>query len=401
MDTLAGSEGLTDHLRAAREARRARVASRVSFWLVWATALYVVLFYAVLGQPLAGHISLATLAAHLLLSLAHRAAAPWAATASLMVGLLHLTLIDTLALHTTMSVFLWMMTLPPLAVMTCATRAERHAVVGAALVLMLLSFYLGERARDTLNLHTLIGSLSLVGATLLVSQTVAWALDAVERGEEALALEHERSEALLLNILPAEVAERLKGSKIEERVIADSYERAAVLFADISGFTALSATMPPQELVRMLNLYFTAFDQLAARHMVEKIKTIGDAYMAASGILRRDSSSVEHLAQMALDMLKEVQRLNASTGYELSLRVGMNVGPVTAGVIGEQKFIYDLWGDSVNVASRMESTGEPGRVQVTRAVVEALHPRYRFSHAGVRQVKGKGEVEAFWLEGRA
>ena len=389
-------------LSAAREERRARLGRRVALWMLPATALYVLLFYALLGQTLAGHISLAALALHGLLWWAHRARAPWAASASLLVGLSHLTLIDILALHTTLSVFLWMMTLSPLAVMTCATRGERRAVVGVAVALMLATFFVGERARGAVDLNSLIASLSLVGATLLITRTTAWALEAMERAEERQLLEHARSEALLLNILPAEVAERLKGAtRIEERVIADNYEQGAVLFADICGFTALSSTLEPQELVRMLNRYFTAFDQLAALHMVEKIKTIGDAYMAASGILRRDSSSVEHLAEMALDMLKEVDRLNAETGYSLSLRVGMNVGAVTAGVIGEQKFIYDLWGDSVNVASRMESTGEPGRVQVTRAVVEALHPRFRFTPAGVRQVKGKGELETFWLEGRA
>ncbi|HJU87373.1 MAG TPA: adenylate/guanylate cyclase domain-containing protein, partial [Gemmatimonadota bacterium] len=206
--------------------------------------------------------------------------------------------------------------------------------------------------------------------------------------EREAARERERSERLLLNILPAPIAERLKES---EGPIADHHAEATILFADIAGFTAMSTRMPADELVTMLNAVFTGFDQLARRHGVEKIKTIGDAYMAVAGLPERATDHVERIADLALDMRAE---------SSLPIRIGIDTGPVVAGVIGESKFIYDLWGDAVTTASRMESHGVPGGIQVTEAVRDRLAERYDLVERGEIEVKGRGRMRTWLLEGR-
>ena len=201
--------------------------------------------------------------------------------------------------------------------------------------------------------------------------------------------EHERSERLLLNVLPPAIAQRLKDG---EAVIADRVSDAGVLFADLAQFTQLSETMPPEDLVRLLGEVFTAFDELAERHGIEKIKTIGDAYMAASGLLEPRPSHAEALARVALSM-QDVMKAYPM----LELRVGLDVGPVVAGVIGRSKFIYDLWGDTVNTASRMESHGVPGSIQVTERACDRLIERFELEPRGTIDVKGKGSVRTYLL----
>ncbi len=206
-----------------------------------------------------------------------------------------------------------------------------------------------------------------------------------------VASEQERSERLLLNVLPEPIAKRLKSG---ESVIADGASEVGVLFADIAGFTPLSETMSPEDVVRLLDEAFTLFDGLAAEHRLEKIKTIGDAYMAASGLLQRSTRHAEDLAEMALAMQRDVRRLGG-----LQLRIGIDIGPVMAGVIGRSKFIYDLWGDTVNTASRMESHGIPGAIQVTERAYIRLAPAFTFEERGVIEVKGKGPMRTFVLVG--
>jgi adenylate cyclase len=201
--------------------------------------------------------------------------------------------------------------------------------------------------------------------------------------------EHARSERLLLNVLPARVADRLKQ---REGIIADRFPEATVLFADIVGFTPLSADLPPERVVELLDDVFTVFDRLADERGLEKIKTIGDAYMVAGGIPVPREDHCEAIIDMAFAMLDAVR------GREgLELRVGVDTGPVVAGVIGRRRFIYDLWGDTVNTASRMESHGVPARVQVTARVVARLDGRYRFEPRGTVEVKGKGPMPTFLL----
>lgn len=218
-----------------------------------------------------------------------------------------------------------------------------------------------------------------------------------KQAEEALRIEKEKSELLLLNILPSEIAHRLK---YEADSIADSFADVTVLFADIVGFTQLSCCVSPIELVKLLNRIFSTFDLLAEKHELEKIKTIGDAYMVVGGLPTPRADHAEAIAEMALDMQQAITDFSAKTGETFSIRIGINTGPVVAGVIGIKKFIYDLWGDTVNTASRMESHGTPGYIQVTQATYERLQDNYLFKERGIIQVKGKGEMATYFLTGR-
>ncbi|WP_198525109.1 PAS domain S-box protein [Kamptonema formosum] len=218
-----------------------------------------------------------------------------------------------------------------------------------------------------------------------------------KRAAEILRAERERSDRLLLNILPEPIAERLKR---EQGSIADSFEEVTVLFADIVGFTELSASISPTELVELLNQIFSRFDRLAEKHGLEKIKTIGDAYMVVGGLPVHRHDHAEAVADMALDMQREVASFSAETGCKVSIRTGINSGPVVAGVIGLKKFIYDLWGDAVNTASRMESHGIPGAIQVTAATCQLLRDKYICEERGIIQVKGKGEMLTYLLKGK-
>jgi class 3 adenylate cyclase len=209
--------------------------------------------------------------------------------------------------------------------------------------------------------------------------------------------EQARSEALLLNVLPATVAARLKD---EEGVIADAHDEVTVLFADIVGFTQLAGRLSPRDVVALLDRVFACWDALALRHGVEKIKTIGDAYMAAAGIPLPREDHAEAIAEMALAMRPEARRCAAEAGVSLEVRIGLDSGSVVAGVIGRAKFIYDLWGDTVNTASRMESHAPPGAIQVTERAHGRLRRAYELRPHGVVDVKGKGPMETFLLAGR-
>ncbi len=212
--------------------------------------------------------------------------------------------------------------------------------------------------------------------------------------EEALYAEQEKSERLLLNILPKAIADRLKQS---QGVIADSFESVTVLFADIVGFTQISSAMSAQALVDLLNLIFSNFDTLSEIYGLEKIKTIGDAYMVAGGIPVPTETHAEAIASMALDMIDKVSELRELTGQQLQIRIGIHTGSVIAGVIGTQKFIYDLWGDTVNIASRMESHSEVGKIQVTADTYQLLKHKFDLVERGAIEVKGKGKMQTYWL----
>lgn len=208
--------------------------------------------------------------------------------------------------------------------------------------------------------------------------------------------EHEKTERLLRNILPDSIAEKLKG---RHTVISESFPDASVLFADIAGFTRFSSQMQAAEVVAMLNSVFSLFDILAEEFSLEKIKTIGDAYMVVGNLPKPNSGHLESMADMALAM-QEVFQKRITSAHQLELRVGIHCGPVVAGVIGRRKFSYDLWGDTVNVANRMESYSLPGRIQVSERVHERLQKRYLMEERGLIDVKGKGELRAYWLLGK-
>ena len=214
---------------------------------------------------------------------------------------------------------------------------------------------------------------------------------------EALQAEREKSERLLLNILPPSIAEQLKQN---QHSIAERFEQATIMFADIVDFTGFSARISPSELVNFLNQVFSAFDELAEKHHLEKIKTIGDSYMVAGGLPTPRHDHVEAMAEMALDMQAEIRRFQGQMGQSCNLRIGINTGPVVAGVIGTKKFIYDLWGDAVNIASRMESQGEVGKIQVTATTKNLLNGKYDFEERGLIDVKGRGEMLTYWLTKR-
>jgi len=208
---------------------------------------------------------------------------------------------------------------------------------------------------------------------------------------------HRENERLLLSILPASIATRLKSG---DAGIADHFPEASVLFADLVNFTSLSGGMSPKPLVALLDDLFTQFDALARRHQVEKIKTIGDCYMAVCGVPEKRADHAAALADMALEMVDCVKQFDVTRGTALQIRIGLSTGPVVAGVIGRSKFIYDLWGDTVNTASRMESTGLPDRVQVTEQLQQALAAQFDLEPRGEIEVKGKGRLQTWLLLGR-
>jgi class 3 adenylate cyclase/PAS domain-containing protein len=228
--------------------------------------------------------------------------------------------------------------------------------------------------------------------------TSRWlAQQARREAEEALHAEKEKTERLLLNMLPQSVARKLKQGA---RTLAEGYPEATILFADLVDFTRLAACVSPKELVYLLNELFSAFDQLTEKHGLEKIKTIGDAYMVAGGLPTPTPDHVEAIAEMALDMMRFIEDFNARRNTTLLLRTGIHTGPVVAGVIGTKKYNYDLWGDTVNTASRMESHGLPGHIHVTQATYERLRDKYVLTGRGRIPIKGKGEMDTWLLEGR-
>ncbi|MGK7923351.1 MAG: adenylate/guanylate cyclase domain-containing protein, partial [Trichodesmium sp.] len=219
----------------------------------------------------------------------------------------------------------------------------------------------------------------------------------VEERTAELQESHEKSDRLLMNILPEPIAFKLKH---DTSAIADYFEESTILFSDIVGFTPLAAKISPIKLVDLLNQIFSQFDHIAEFYGLEKIKTIGDAYMVAGGLPVPKKNHAEAIANMALDMQQEIIKFTTDIGQKFQIRIGINSGPVVAGVIGKKKFIYDLWGDAVNVASRMESSGEPGKIQVTSHTYDLLKEQYIFAERGIIRVKGRGEMMTYWLLGR-
>ena len=240
---------------------------------------------------------------------------------------------------------------------------------------------------------------TMLALNVAVGGTIVFTLLAVFAAQRRNALaalreEQARSEGLLLNILPRSIADKLKA---ETQTIADQFSSASILFADVVDFTPVTEHLPPAEVVSMLDRLFSHFDVLAERHGVEKIKTIGDCYMVAAGVPSPRPDHARALALMALDMQAAMRSADDVGRLGLELRVGINSGPVVAGVIGRKRFLYDLWGDAVNTASRMESHGTSGRIQITRATKELLEDEFVCEPRGTVTVKGKGEMETWYV----
>ena len=260
--------------------------------------------------------------------------------------------------------------------------------VAAAVVLVFLESSLSAGRVDPEPLVP-----ALLAADFFVASLVML-IPALDQLFSLLAVERDRSERLLLNVLPASIASRLKE---ESGTIAEAYEACTVVFADIAGFTEHSRQVSADSLVAELNEIFTAFDSLADRLGVEKIKTIGDGYMAASGVPKPRPDHIEAACEMALGMIHTVGELAGSNQDALNIRIGVHTGPAVGGVIGSSKFTFDLWGDTVNLASRLESSGVVGQVQVSEAVASAVNGKYTIEPAGTKDLKGEGPTPVFLL----
>ena len=268
----------------------------------------------------------------------------------------------------------------------------------------MISWY-SKKVNANVSQLKLLESVLLGGTLLLLLLEGLWifrpavaklrsSLHALSEALSQVQIEQGKSEKLLLNILPSPIVDRLK---LSSEAIADGFAEATVLFADIVGFTELSSRLSPKELVHRLNEIFSAFDALVEKHGLEKIKTIGDAYMVVGGLPEPRSDHAIAMAQFAIEMRSELQRINERLGESIDIRIGINSGPVVAGVIGTKKFIYDLWGDAVNVASRMESHGKPGEIHVSDTTYQKLRSHFHLEPRGMIHVKGKGDMETYWL----
>ncbi|MGZ6545242.1 MAG: adenylate/guanylate cyclase domain-containing protein [Actinomycetota bacterium] len=300
-------------------------------------------------------------------------------------------------------IVLWSMVTPLAALALLGTRRAMPwlvAFIAIVVALAVLDRVVSVSPADLpAGLRTGLFAMNIIGATLSAFAILGYFVHQRELAHAALEAERERSERLLLNVLPPQIAERLKR---DEGVLADHYDAVTVLFADLVGFTAHTVEMPPDELVRLLDTIFTSFDAVTDAEGLEKIKTIGDAYMVVGGLPDPRPDHAQAVAQAALAMQREVAAIAAreDLGW-LAIRVGIDTGPAVAGVIGRRKFIYDLWGDTVNTASRMESHGVPGQIQVTARTAEALRPSFVLEPRGTIEVKGKGPLETFFLIGPA
>jgi len=298
-------------------------------------------------------------------------------------------------------VAIWAILSPVGALMILGTRQSTPwflLFVGLAFLSWKMNHYFAGNAmpipsgvKDTFFLMNITGTASILYGVLRYFQGQK------ERVMLSLELEQARSEKLLLNILPAPIAERLKDNDMR---IADHYDSVTVMFADLVNFTQMSEKMPPTQLIDLLSQVFLRFDKLAEKYQVEKIKTIGDAYMVISGAPVVCKDHAHRIANMALEMQEVLKEVAGRLGLNLNMRIGINSGPVVAGVIGSSKFSYDLWGDTVNMASRMEETSVVDGIQVTEETKRLLQDNYQFSARANVEVKGKGMVDTYMLVGR-
>jgi len=240
--------------------------------------------------------------------------------------------------------------------------------------------------------------ISLLTSFTLIFAIVYFANLQAMNADERLQAEYQRSEDLLYNVLPEEIANQLKQQP--GKTIARSHDMASILFADIVEFTPKASRLTASQIVEMLNALFSEFDDLTRKHGLEKVKTIGDAFMAAGGLPVEQPDHAERIGNLALDMIQSVERFSGMAGEKILLRIGINSGPVVAGVIGHQKLVYDVWGDTVNTAGRMETYCTPQRIQVSRAFTELTQDIFTFERRGMIVVKGLGEVETWYLTGR-
>jgi len=289
----------------------------------------------------------------------------------------------------------------PLAAFAMITQRTREflgwlgVTVGLVILIVVLQPWLRSSNNVPFGASTLFWGINFINFCGLLYWTLRAFFHQRDTALQLLQVEQLKSENLLLNILPPEIARILKN---EDRIIAEHVEQASILFADVVNFTPMSASMSPTELVSLLNEVFSQFDTLVDKYNLEKIKTIGDCYMVAAGVPRPRPDHAQALARLALDMQEYVSQ-NEIQGHQLQFRIGINSGPVVAGVIGRRKFSYDLWGDAVNTASRMESHGAGGTIQITRSTYELIQHEFLCEARGQVSVKGKGEMDVWHILG--
>jgi adenylate cyclase len=295
------------------------------------------------------------------------------------------------------AVILWSF-ICPLGALLFAEYRQAPRWLLAYLALLVLSGFLQPYVRLTnhlpLGVIIVFFVLNLGAVSSIAFVLLHYFVGQKELAYRLLRVEQDRSEGLLLNVLPREIAARLKAG---ERIIADHHPSVSILFADLVGFTTLTNVLSPNEMVELLNEIYSHFDSLLEEHDVEKIQTIGDNYMIASGLPRPRADHAQVLARLALEMNSYIASLAPVGDRRLAFRFGINSGPVIAGVIGHKKFAYDVWGDTVNTASRMESQGAPGKIQITRATYELLKNDFLCESNGPLTVKGKGQMETWFL----
>jgi adenylate cyclase len=247
------------------------------------------------------------------------------------------------------------------------------------------------------NFITTFFVLNLGSIAIFIFMVLRYFIDQKNKAYALLAIEQKKSDNLLLNVLPKEIADILKEN---DQTIADHFDEASILFADLVGFTPLTESMAPEEMIGLLNEIYSHFDNLVDKYGLEKIRTIGDNYMVASGVPKLKRDHAQAAAKMALEMQSFAKQLPTQNGHQIDFRIGINSGPLVAGVIGKKKFHYDVWGDTVNTASRMESHGVPGKIQVTEDTYKLLEDEFIFEPRGKLEVKGKGEMETWFLTSR-
>lgn len=305
-----------------------------------------------------------------------------------------------LELGTGSGVYFYFLVAPAIAILFFGTDRVSVAAgwtVGGAALIVALHVLAPESTGLLSSTELFYGNfiLTVAASSSVLFGIVLYAVRQMAKAETTAEREHARSEQLLSQIMPASVAERLK----KGGTVADRYDDASILFADMAGFTARAAELTPEELVRFLDEVFTRFDRLVNKHGLEKIKTTGDSYMVVGGVPQSRDDHAEAIATFALDLMDEAARVVDSKGCGVSVRIGIAAGPVVAGIVGREKFFYDVWGDAVNTASRMESTGQPGRIQVASATYERLCDSFEFEERGTIDVRGKGAMRTWFLSG--
>ena len=291
--------------------------------------------------------------------------------------------------------------LAPLGALLLSSRREALLWGVAFFVLVTFSGFIEGSAPESNNLSPRViiafFAMNILGPSAIAIVLLYYFVGQKNSALDLLRKEQDKSDRLLLNVLPRNIAQTLKEG---DQPIAEHFEAVSILFADVVGFTPLSEKLPPAEMVGLLNDVFSFFDALADKYGLEKIRTIGDNYMVASGVPLRRDDHADALANMALEMNSYLQIRGDKNVEKLQFRIGMNSGPAVAGVVGTAKFHYDLWGDAVNTASRMESHGVPGRIQVTNEMHDLLGDEFTFEERGEIEVKGKGSICTWFLEGR-